>query len=582
MARPRHDGFCSVLLLIIALLVNSIFHGAIATSSDTHPGSIASVGDDVNESPELQSIVPHTTIPTSGGTTLTISGIHFGNIGTTPITLTYGPTGTELIASNCAIIVDDTNITCTSPNGAGGTWLLRLTIGTRSATNPNAITISYAPPMITQIEDISPPTVGGTPITLIGSNFGPAGLSWLIISAVYGTEPFTATNCTIIASNTKLQCMTAQGWGASLQWSVTVGGLTSVPSSGSMSYAAPIIDLIGGALPMSTYGTFITLIGTNFGPIIGRNQPVITFGTPTQQFTCFSGTVVAAHVRVECRTSAGVGGPFRWRITIGRQVSALSVGTTSYQAPVIFAVTGPPSGGLQTPGNEELEISGNSFGPVGFPAPISMTYYNGPYTYNGLSCVVKYDQILILCKSIAGVGSNFYLTVTVAGQTSAVLATTLSYLPPSITGVTSGPFKVQGGDLVAVSGTNFGNIGTLVYGRYGGGLYSYHFSTCSISVAHQSMICETAPGVGSFLYAYVTVGGQTSDRSMGYISYQSKYRCLTCMFNCVNEYTHISLLFVALCRPCDNIHITIIGTRSWWHTNHNHWVPIWNPNARCC
>jgi hypothetical protein len=72
--------------------------------------------------------------------------------------------------------------------------------------------------------------------------------------------------------------------------------------------------------------------------------------------------------------------------------------------------------------------------------------------------------------------------------------------------------STAGGELVTVSGSWFGPLGTAVSASYGafGSANVYNASACSVSVAHVEIVCTSVAGVGRNLSWTVTVGGQTS------------------------------------------------------------------------
>ena len=77
----------------------------------------------------------------------------------------------------------------------------------------------------------------------------------------------------------------------------------------------------------------MTLTGVNFGP------------TDTYAFADYASyraacTVTVAHTEVQCDSVQGFGAGHTWKLTIGRQQSAASAQTTSYNAPVVVGFKG--------------------------------------------------------------------------------------------------------------------------------------------------------------------------------------------------------------------------------------------------
>lgn len=154
--------------------------------------------------PSITSVSPMTG-PTTGGTSLTISGDSFGASGT----VTLGGT-------NCTIYVYSHNsIVCTAPAGQGKNVPLVVTVGGRSVTNTQ---FSYLPPTISSISPMSGPITGGTLLTVSGNNFG-----------ANGTVTLGGTVCPVTAwSNALIRCTTPVGREKDAPLVVTVEGQSAV------------------------------------------------------------------------------------------------------------------------------------------------------------------------------------------------------------------------------------------------------------------------------------------------------------------------------------------------------------------
>jgi hypothetical protein len=122
------------------------------------------------------------------------------------------------------------------------------------------------------------------------------------------------------------------------------------------------------------------------------------------------------------------------------------------------------------------------------------------------------------CQTVAGVGTNYSLRVTVnGGKKSNIFPAGISYLPPVLesfkgAGVNSG--TTEGGRSIILSGNNFGNKATLVsvvYGPRGVPRHKlYNATNCRINELHHQIECQTAPGVGKDLELSLYVAGQKS------------------------------------------------------------------------
>ncbi len=122
-------------------------------------------------------------MPTTGGSTIILSGSHFGSVGGVPVTCWYGSTGspsTSYNATSCSITVTFSEITCTSAPGVGTG--LRVAVGVAGQTSSlSSGTLAYAAPNITGITPRMISTIGDQAVVVVreeggGHNTGPAVL----------------------------------------------------------------------------------------------------------------------------------------------------------------------------------------------------------------------------------------------------------------------------------------------------------------------------------------------------------------------------------------------------------------------
>ena len=167
---------------------------------------------------------------------------------------------------------------------------------------------------------------------------------------------------------------------------------------------------------------------------------------------------------------------------------------------------------------------------------------NNKYTATGCVFVEPYGKA-ISCNTVQGIGTDLYWRVTIDGDTSPLSPATTSYKAPSITGVSgAGSLSTGGGDLITVSGNDFGAARQLPQGVV------YAISTCGNNLfdnarsarrfigvdcevkSHTSIECKSASGVGGAngLYFQVLVGGQKN--AVAYHSTSSK--CEFCSICC--------------------------------------------------
>ena len=460
---------------------------------------------------------------TAGGTVVHLTGMNFGSGSPAP-TATYGASsGTEFTASSCTV-VSDAQLDCTTVagTGAGHKWIVTLD-GLVSTTTPPLT--SYGAPTITSI---APATLsilgsagGGGSVVVLGTNFGGTSSG---ITMQFGTVDTLGTGAAQTATctndgttpNTKLSCTypvyPAGGTGPNLHWLATVNGVTGTHSSVFTSYATPVVSSLaltvvnGNALStLSTDGgETVTVTGTGFansglGVTYG---PVGATTTYTPSCTYVSGTSIT------CVTVAGTGTLHLWVVTVAGQMSP-SFSGTSYAQPTISNVV--PSGARSTEGGWTVAISGS-----GFAAAATATY--GPHGSTNrytASCGSSNSFSTVTCTAAAGVGAGHHWVVTVANVlVSAASSQMTSYAAPTTSSLSAAAAAMNtlGGEMIVISGSNFGPLNTPVSATYGS---SYVATGCTTTqVAPSQISCTTVPGVGTTLGWTVTVDGQVQSNGV--------------------------------------------------------------------
>ena len=263
-------------------------------------------------------------------------------------------------------------------------------------------------------------------------------------------------------------------------------------------------------------------------------------------YTAGGCTVTVAHVLITCFAAPGVGSALAVRVTVGGQASPASLATLRYRSPVVAGLSGLGAVNAPTTGGTSIVLSGNFFGPLtplgpdGLPAAgalsVGITLPLVQYSRNAdslpsptgrrlggsaapvmqaLNCFVSVDDVQIICTTAPGVGAGLVWAVTIGAQSSAASNATSSYAPPSVSDY-AGPGAVGadtvGSQAVVIGGQNFGPLGTIPDSATYGGPNSTEFTAtgCSVTTAHLTITCLTAPGAGASLKWFVTVGGQAS------------------------------------------------------------------------
>ncbi|MES4890999.1 IPT/TIG domain-containing protein [Streptomyces sp. NPDC096012] len=232
--------------------------------------------------PVVTGVAP-TSGPTSGGTTVTLTGTGF--TGATAVTFAGVPATSFTLNSA-------TQITAVTPAGAVGAAVVTVTTPGGSSA-PNAFFFYAAPPVLNSAAPTQGPAAGGTVVTLTGSNLLNAG------AVAFGST--NAISFTVVSA-TQIQATAPPGTG-SPPITVTTPGGTSNPVVFSYVAAPTLTALVPSSGPTSP-GTVATLSGTNLA-----TTATVTIGTTAVPFTVVSNTQITATV------PAGPPGPVTVTVT---------------------------------------------------------------------------------------------------------------------------------------------------------------------------------------------------------------------------------------------------------------------------
>ena len=312
-----------------------------------------------------------------------------------------------------------------------------------------------------------------------------------------------------------------------------------------------ISDMNGGALNATATegGSMMLLTGRNFGPTMARMSAAgMSEGAITLTASIQSGGVAASssyvfsmpctmyrvsphdNTAMNCTVPAGISSNLGAVVTIevdyggGLGVSscttALSASKMSYGVPVVNSIS--TATGLPTAGGSAVTISGSNFGAKGVEYNLVTALMNNAYFSSTINCAVTTAHTAVSCTAASGIGSNVDWTLSVGGQTSAVVSGQSSYGIPTISSVTSSEsFATSGGVSFTLLGTNIGDDIMHIVVTYGPTTGSEYVASCSIEVAHTTLKCLSSAGVGSDLKFKVMVAAQESsikDTSLRYKS----------------------------------------------------------------
>jgi len=479
--------------------------------------------------PVLTKVQPETDsglFSTSGGEWALLHGFNFGpSFSSNTVNASYknpalGHLGLALIGDtylspHCEVL-SEFLIRCRSAEGLGYNQMWSVTVGGQSwpragnnasfleaGVNATRVRTSYLPPVVTALvgpdgsvsgeSQVLLSSKGGDKISLLGSNFGPVGLS--VGLSVRYSNPFLADlagvtyqpNCSVVVAHVQINCSTNAGVGFNQTWTMKLGNQSmdvSLSSTIITSYLPPkITSLESSAIStgIATDGSStVAITGTNFGPIDPRNTVQAVYsgtgadGTLSAETHFVDCDVTVADTQLVCGTSPGVGFDLSWMVTVGSQNSVTSSDKTRYYSPsisTVLIVSGAKS--LSTSGGDVINFHGVNFGPVGTTNYVLVSYKMPRNSYssfgqgvlqgysletrelNMTDCSVTTAHTIITCSSVIGVGRGYLFTAVVGGQESAPSTTALSYTTAAITAVNATGYSKK---LLGVGGCRIFNL----------------------------------------------------------------------------------------------------------------------------
>jgi large repetitive protein len=387
--------------------------------------------------PTVTSITP-TSGPSTGGTTVTITGTRFTNTST----VRFGST-----AATNVTYVSATSLTAISPsNIAGGTVDVRVTTagGTSAIVAGDRFTYTGVAPTVTSITPASGTRSGGTTVTITGTGFSSA--STVSFGGTAGTA-VTFVNTTRLTVRSP-----ARATGGTVDLTVTtVGGTSVISPADQFTYTgiAPAVTSLSPSGGSSLGGDTVTITGTGF-----TSASTVSFGGTAGTTVTF---VNASRLTVISPSSA-TGGTIDVRVTTVSGTSAVVAAdrfTYSGGAPTITSIS--PAIGSRS-GGTTVTITGNGFTSAstvsfGGTAGTSVTFVNATR---------------LTARSPAHAAGVVDVTVTTVGGTSAIVAGDQFTYPgvPAITGISPG--SGPAGTTVTITGTGFTSASTVSFGGTAG------------------------------------------------------------------------------------------------------------------
>jgi hypothetical protein len=360
------------------------------TNAGGGSGSLASGFTYSSTAPTVTGVSPNNG-STAGGSNVTITGTNF----VAGATVTFGSTA----ATNVSV-TSNTTITATSPSGSAGAVTVTVTESGQSGSLANAFTYVAPTPTVTAVSPTSGSTLGGTAVTISGTNFATGA------TVKFGSVP--ATNVSVTNSTTMTATSPANSAGA-----VTVMVTNPSGQSGSLasafSYVVPT-PTVTGVSPNSgsaAGGTVVTISGTNF--ISGA---AVTFGS-----TAATSVSVANSTTITATTPANAIGAVTVTVTNAGGSGGSLANAFTYvagSAPTVtkvFPNNGPTSGGTG------VTITG-----ANFISGATVTFG----TTSATSVTVT-SSTTLLATSPAGTAGAVTVTVTNPGGLSGSLVNSFTY-----------------------------------------------------------------------------------------------------------------------------------------------------------
>jgi hypothetical protein len=215
--------------------------------------------------PTLTSISP-TQGPTTGGTTVTLTGTNFTGV----TAVRFGATPATGFTVNSG-----TQITATAPPGTG---TVQVTVTTAGGTSNGLIYTYIAVPTLLSVSPAAGPVAGGTTVTLVGADLSGA------TAVTFGATP--ATSFTVV-SGTQITAVAPAGTGIVQITVTTVGG-----TSNGVAYTYVAVPTIGSPSPAAgptAGGTSVSIPGAAL-----TTTQSVTFGGVPAAFTVISDMQVTA------------------------------------------------------------------------------------------------------------------------------------------------------------------------------------------------------------------------------------------------------------------------------------------------
>ncbi|NBT31268.1 MAG: phospholipase, partial [Rhodobacteraceae bacterium] len=404
--------------------------------TNTNGTSTNTVNDDFTyvAAPAIASVSPLSG-PTAGGTSVVITGTDFTGV----TAVSFGGT-----AASSYTVDSATQITATSPAGAAGQVDIAVTaIGGSSANTANDNFTYVAAPAITSLSASSGPFLGGTTLTITGTDLSGA------TKVSFGSTDVLAAAFTS-NSGTEIVLTTPAGTAGAVSVTVT----TPYGTSGGATFTyigAPVVQSVSPTVGPLVGGTTVTITGTD---LTGASK--VSFGATDVLAASF---VSANSTTIVVDSPAGSAGTVTVSVTTPSGASTDN-GTaddfTYLPVPTISGIS--PATGPITGGNT-VTITG-----TGLDYAISVDF--GGTTIAAASFASATATAITLAAPAHAAG-QVNVSVTTTGGTSSTAGTTDDYTYvnlPVVSGLVPSAGPLTGGTSVVLTGSDFSSASAVKFG----------------------------------------------------------------------------------------------------------------------
>ena len=408
-----------------------------------------------HDAPSISDVDPDNG-PAAGGTAVTITGSDFTTAGST--TVTFGGA-----AASDVTVVNTTTITCTTPAHGGGDVDVAVTNDFGSDTLNNGFRFNNAPD-ITSIDPTNGPAVGGTAVTIYGSDFTTSADTDVDFGGAAASD-------VVVVDQSTITCTTPAHAAGAVDVEVTnSNGSDTLPSAFTYHNAPSISGVDPDEGPVGG-GTFATITGSDFTTV---GSTTVTFGG-----TAASGVTVVNATTITCTTPAHSAGSVDVEVSNDFGTDTLNNGFAYHNPPVISwidPVNGPAAGGTS------VTVHGNDFTSSGD----TDVYFGGSAASN----VVVVNSTTITCTTPGHSAGSVDVEVTNSFGSDTLPGAFTYHNAPSIFDVDPDNGPESGGTAVTISGSDFSAIGTTTV-TFGGSAAS------NVVVVNASTITCTTPAHGA-------------------------------------------------------------------------------------